>query len=255
MRPGVTALFAAIGASLRTRAELQAKILALRHQVAVLQQAAPRRLRLSRATDFSVCYCRESGGAGEKPSRSCNPPPSSRGIADSLRGTGNGVQLIPGLVAQDRRRYSRADPDDASGESVCGARRVSAANFRSWASRSARPRLPNILGAAQRRRSRPGSRFRGRLCRNVGPVHPVRHGWCGGIATGCAAAGVGGRNGDPKGDHRSTRISARSFERWRRRIPYGAHRGFMASCGHSALASPSARCRVRFHGTIVHPQT
>src|SRR5215471_17130286 len=36
-------------ASFRTRAELQAEILALRHQLAVLQQTAPRRLRLSRA--------------------------------------------------------------------------------------------------------------------------------------------------------------------------------------------------------------
>ena len=35
--------------SLRTRAELAAEILALRHQLAVLQQAAPRRLRLNRA--------------------------------------------------------------------------------------------------------------------------------------------------------------------------------------------------------------
>ena len=49
MHPSVTALLAAIRASLRTRAELQAEILALRHQLAVLQQAAPRRLRLSRA--------------------------------------------------------------------------------------------------------------------------------------------------------------------------------------------------------------
>src|SRR6266852_5254645 len=49
MRPSVTALLAAIRSSLRTRAELQAEILALRHQLAVLQQAAPRRLRLSRA--------------------------------------------------------------------------------------------------------------------------------------------------------------------------------------------------------------
>ena len=48
MRPSVTALLAAIRSSLRTRAELEMEILALRHQLAVLQQAAPRRLRLSR---------------------------------------------------------------------------------------------------------------------------------------------------------------------------------------------------------------
>jgi transposase InsO family protein len=49
MRPSVAALVAALWSSLRTRAELQAEILALRRQLAVLQQAAPRRLRLSRA--------------------------------------------------------------------------------------------------------------------------------------------------------------------------------------------------------------
>jgi hypothetical protein len=49
MRPSVTAFLAVIWSSLRTRAELEAEILALRHQLAVLQQAAPRRLRLRRA--------------------------------------------------------------------------------------------------------------------------------------------------------------------------------------------------------------
>src|SRR5262249_43783265 len=52
MRPSVTALLAAIGSSLRTRAELEAEILALRHQLAVLQQTAPRQRRLSRADRF-----------------------------------------------------------------------------------------------------------------------------------------------------------------------------------------------------------
>jgi len=49
MRSSVTAFLAMIRSSLRTRAELEAEILALRHQLAVLQQAAPRRLRLSRS--------------------------------------------------------------------------------------------------------------------------------------------------------------------------------------------------------------
>ena len=49
MWPSVTALLAVTRSSFRTRAELHAEILALRHQLAVLQQAAPRRLRLSRA--------------------------------------------------------------------------------------------------------------------------------------------------------------------------------------------------------------
>jgi putative transposase len=49
MWPTIIALLAAIRSSIRTRAELEAEILALRHQLAVLQQAAPRRPRLSRA--------------------------------------------------------------------------------------------------------------------------------------------------------------------------------------------------------------
>ena len=52
MRPSITALLAAIRSSLRTRAQLEAAILALRHQLAVLQQTAPRRLQLSRADRF-----------------------------------------------------------------------------------------------------------------------------------------------------------------------------------------------------------
>ena len=50
MRPSITALLAAFRSSLHTRAQLEAEILALLpHQLAVLQQAAPRRLQLSRA--------------------------------------------------------------------------------------------------------------------------------------------------------------------------------------------------------------
>jgi hypothetical protein len=49
MRPSIIALLAAIRSSLQTRAELEAEILALRHQLAVLRQTAPRRLPLSRA--------------------------------------------------------------------------------------------------------------------------------------------------------------------------------------------------------------
>ena len=47
MRPSLTALLTVIRSSLRTRVELEAEILALRHQLAVLQQTEQRRLRLS----------------------------------------------------------------------------------------------------------------------------------------------------------------------------------------------------------------
>jgi hypothetical protein len=42
------AFFALLASSFRTRAALQAEILALRHQLAVFQKNAPRRLRLHR---------------------------------------------------------------------------------------------------------------------------------------------------------------------------------------------------------------
>src|SRR5215467_5605000 len=46
MTPFFIALLALVTSTFRTRAALQAEIVALRHQIAVLQQSAPRRLRL-----------------------------------------------------------------------------------------------------------------------------------------------------------------------------------------------------------------
>ena len=49
MFPILMAFLAAIRANVLARAELEAEILALRHQLAVLQRAAPKRPHLSRA--------------------------------------------------------------------------------------------------------------------------------------------------------------------------------------------------------------
>jgi hypothetical protein len=46
MTPFIIALLALVSSTFRTRAALQAETVALRHQIAVLQQSAPRRLRL-----------------------------------------------------------------------------------------------------------------------------------------------------------------------------------------------------------------
>ena len=46
------ALFPLVASSFRTRAALQAEILALRHQIAVFQKNAPRRLRLQGSDRF-----------------------------------------------------------------------------------------------------------------------------------------------------------------------------------------------------------
>lgn len=49
MNPRLVALFALLASSFRTRPSLQTEVLALRHQLAVLQASAPRRLRLQRS--------------------------------------------------------------------------------------------------------------------------------------------------------------------------------------------------------------
>jgi len=46
------ALFAALRCTVPSRLDLEAEVLALRHQLAVLQRQAPRRLRLGRADRF-----------------------------------------------------------------------------------------------------------------------------------------------------------------------------------------------------------
>ena len=53
------ALFALVASSFRTRAALQTEILALRHQLAVFQKNAPRRLRIHRCDRllWVVLYC------------------------------------------------------------------------------------------------------------------------------------------------------------------------------------------------------
>ena len=52
MSPVFIALFTLIASTFRTRVALQAEIAALRHQIAVLQRSAPRRLRLKQSDRF-----------------------------------------------------------------------------------------------------------------------------------------------------------------------------------------------------------
>ena len=49
MRPVITSLLVTLRASLRTRVALQLEILALRHQLQVLERTRPHRVRLTRA--------------------------------------------------------------------------------------------------------------------------------------------------------------------------------------------------------------
>jgi hypothetical protein len=54
------ALFALAASSFRTRAALQAEILALRHQLAVFQKNASPRLRLQRSDRLAARFCWQS---------------------------------------------------------------------------------------------------------------------------------------------------------------------------------------------------
>jgi putative transposase len=54
---------------IRSRAALHLEVLALRHQLLVLQRSIPRRLRLARADrGLWACGCHAHGAIGERPS-------------------------------------------------------------------------------------------------------------------------------------------------------------------------------------------
>src|SRR3954468_13108238 len=65
----------------RSRAALHFEVLALRHQLQVLQRSQPRRLRLANADRGSGHGCHTCGAGGERPSSSCSQTRSSLGIA------------------------------------------------------------------------------------------------------------------------------------------------------------------------------
>jgi hypothetical protein len=84
------ALFALLASSFRTRAALQTEILALRHQLAVFQKNAPRRLRLHRCDRLLWLCCTDSGPAGGNVCRWFSPTQSSVGTAELSSGIGPG---------------------------------------------------------------------------------------------------------------------------------------------------------------------
>jgi hypothetical protein len=88
----VAVVLAAIRSSLRSQAELEAEILALRHQLAVRQQAAPRRLRLTRADRlfWLLRRGRQSEKAAYARAGQClaNSSPNTVEQQDPIRATG-----------------------------------------------------------------------------------------------------------------------------------------------------------------------
>src|SRR6516164_7315398 len=114
MRPSVTALLAAIRSGLRTRAELAAEIVALRHQLAVLQQAAPRRLGFSRA-DRLLWVLLSRVWSGWRGAVQIVQPATVVAWHRRWR------SARPRLGSpSDRNRRPRADPHDASRQSLVG---------------------------------------------------------------------------------------------------------------------------------------
>jgi hypothetical protein len=98
---------------LRSRAALHLEVLALRHQVQVLQRSQSRRLQLANADRWLWRGCHTCGTAGERPSSLCSQRPSSPGIArdsavldaeeSATHGPAGGV-----------RRCAGADPKDGA---------------------------------------------------------------------------------------------------------------------------------------------
>jgi hypothetical protein len=90
MRATLVAVLAAVRSSVRARAELEAEILALRHQLAVLQQAAPKRPRLSRADRLLWVLLSRVWNGWRRTIQIVQPATSSAGIAERLPCIGDG---------------------------------------------------------------------------------------------------------------------------------------------------------------------
>ena len=84
------ALFALVTSSFRTRVALQAEILALRHQLAVFQKNAPRRLRLQRSDRLLWVLLSRGGPVGAGVYTSFAPIQRSLGTVEPSLGTGRG---------------------------------------------------------------------------------------------------------------------------------------------------------------------
>ena len=92
----LVALFALVASSFRTRAALQAEILALRHQLAVFQKNAPGRLRLQRSDRFLWVLLSRFWSGWADACRWFNPIRSSVGTE----------ALSPGIGPENRGAFS-----------------------------------------------------------------------------------------------------------------------------------------------------
>src|SRR6516225_8734696 len=121
MRPRLVALLAATRSSLRTRAELDAEILALRHQLAVLQQAraptAPaqssRSILVGAALTSLERLARRRADRATRDRRPLASPPVRLAVALAFSSSAS-------RSTADRCRRPRPDSPDASRESRLG---------------------------------------------------------------------------------------------------------------------------------------
>src|SRR6184192_2071063 len=111
------ALFALLASSFRTRAALQAEILALRHQLAVFQRTRRVACASTAATGSCGLCCTDSGPVGGDVSRWFSPTRSSVGTAELSPGIGPGNPAAfpgrPEVAANIRdliRRMRQANP-------------------------------------------------------------------------------------------------------------------------------------------------
>src|SRR5215471_11693492 len=120
MRPTITAILAVIRSSLRTRADLAAEILALRHQLAILQQAAPRRLRLSRADRLLWVLLSRVWSRWREALQIVQPATVVCWHRRLFAWHWLAIRAAPSRSSAEPRRRPRADSQDASRQSVLG---------------------------------------------------------------------------------------------------------------------------------------
>src|SRR3984885_3770025 len=113
------AFFSLVASTFRTRAALQAEILALCHQLTVLQKNAPPRLRLQRSDRFLWSCSRDAGRVGGvvctsfAPIRDRLAPPSVRVVLDAE------ITAASGKTERGRRN-SRLDSEPEPSHPVVG---------------------------------------------------------------------------------------------------------------------------------------
>ena len=119
MRSVLVSLLLTLRASVRDRAALQLEILALRHQLHVLERSRRRRLRLTQLDRLLWVWLSRVWRDGERPSSSSNPRRSSPGIVGASVSSGRGRAAATGSTDRLSGR-PRVDSHDVGSKSLVG---------------------------------------------------------------------------------------------------------------------------------------